>query len=333
MRRHEIPPELSHAKQTAVQQFLRSEQTARRHAPYTVSAHPAHNVVGVGVGHKITKRRTTSRLCVRLYVERKIDRAVVPPDLLLPRRIGDVETDVIETGPLRALAGLAGRRRLRPVRPGCSIGFQFPDSDAGALMAGTLGAVVEADGVRFLLSNNHVLANENRLPPGSPIFQPGLLDGGDPGADRIATLTRFVALAADAPNAVDCALAAVAEPDAVRPTVLPRVGRLADREPIDAALDMLVEKTGRATGYTTGKVFDVSATVTVQFDIGRLVFEDQALIRADSGPFCDGGDSGSLVVDQNSGRATGLLFGGGLEFGIANHLRDVLTRLAVTLVV
>jgi hypothetical protein len=234
---------------------------------------------------------------------------------------------------LRALAVPAGRKRLRPVRPGCSIGFRFSDAEAGNLMAGTLGAIVEGDGVQYLLSNNHVLANENRLPPGAVIFQPGPLDGGGAADDQVATLTRFVELVADAPNAVDCALAAVDDAAVVRATVLPRIGRLASAEPVDAALGMTVEKTGRATGYTTGTVHDVSATVTVQFDLGRLPFQDQVVINGDGGSFCDGGDSGSLVVDQQSGRATGLLFGGGREFGIANHLGDVLARLAVRLVV
>jgi len=335
MRRAEIPQELTAAKRVAVARFLGDRRAAAHSAPWAVSAHPVRNVVGVGIGRKVTKGRLTARLCVRLYVEHKIARAVVPRELLLPPSIGAVETDIVETGPLRALAASpAGRKRLRPLQPGCSIGFSFANGDSGNLMAGTLGAIVEAEGVRYLLSNNHVLANENRMPVGTPIFQPGLLDGGDPAGDRVATLTRFVALTAEGSNTMDCALAAVDNVNAVRATVLPRVGRLTSVDPADAALGMGVEKTGRATGYTTGTVHDVSATVTVQFDLGRLVFEDQVLITGDGDGrlFCDGGDSGSLVVDRQSGRATALLFGGGREFGIANHLGDVLTHLAVALV-
>jgi hypothetical protein len=95
---------------------------------------------------------------------------------------------------------------------------------------------------------------------------------------------------------------------------------------------MQVEKTGRATGYTTGTVFDVSATVPVQFELGTLTFEDQILIRNDGGAFSDGGDSGSLIVDHGSGRATGLLLGGSLQFAIANHIEDVLQALNAKLV-
>jgi hypothetical protein len=79
-------------------------------------------------------------------------------------------------------------------------------------------------------------------------------------------------------------------------------------------------------------VFDISATATVQFDLGMLTFEDQVLVRGDAAGFSDGGDSGSLIVDRESGRATGLLIGGSPQFAIANHIGDVLHALNVKLV-
>jgi len=199
-------------------------------------------------------------------------------------------------------------------------------------MAGTLGALVEAGGIQYILSNNHVLANENALPVGTPIFQPGLLDGGNAATDAIATLARFIPLVTGGPNSVDCALAAVSNAGGVSAAILPKIGRLTSAEPIDAAEGMRVEKTGRATGYTMGTVFDVSATIAVQFDLGMLTFADQVLIRSDAGAFSDGGDSGSLVVDRGTGRATGLLIGGVPQYSIANHIGDVLQALNVSLV-
>jgi len=270
---------------------------------------------------------------VRIYVERKMPGHLIRPDHMLPEEIGGVVTDVIEAGRFRAFLPRkpAGQKRLRPARPGCSIGFQFSDALAGELMAGTLGALVTADGVCYILSNNHVLANENALPPGTPIFQPGLLDGGNPATDRIATLARFIPLETDKPNRVDCALAAILDASAVTSAILPKVGLLRSAEPIETAEGMQVEKTGRATGYTTGAVFEVSATVPVEFELGTLTFEDQVLIRSDAGAFSDGGDSGSLIVDRASGRATGLLLGGSPHFAIANHISDVLQALNVEL--
>jgi hypothetical protein len=193
-------------------------------------------------------------------------------------------------------------------------------------MARTLGALVTADGVSYVLSNNHVLANENALPVGTSIFQPGLLDSGNVAADRIATLARFVPLEIDKPNRVDCALAAIVNASALSPGILPKLGRLRNAEPIEAAEGIQVEKTGRATGYSTG-AFDVSATVPVQFELGALMFEDQVLIRSDVGEFSAGGDSGSLVVDRASSRATGSILVGSPQFVIANHICDVLQAL------
>jgi hypothetical protein len=177
-----------------------------------------------------------------------------------------------------------------------------------------------------------VLANENALPPGTPIYQPGLLDSGSAESDPIAMLARFVPLETGTPNRVDCALATILDAKAVAPAILPKIGRLKSAEPIEAAEEMQVEKTGRATSYTVGTVFDVSATVPIDFDLGRLVFEDQILIRSQGGAFSGGGDSGSLIVDVSSGRATGLLVGGSPQFAIANHIDDVLQALNVKLV-
>jgi len=300
---------------------------------YAVSTRPHHNVVGIGIGRKITKGKMTGERCVRFYVERKLDKTAIAAEFMLPRTLNGVPTDVIETGRFRAqLAAPAGQKKMRPGRPGCSVGFQFTGAKAGYVMAGTFGAVVAAGGVTHILSNNHVLADENALPIGSPIFQPGLLDHGNAATDQIAKLTRFVTLKADAGNAVDCAIAETLARN-VSATVLPRVGRMKSAEPIDAVEGMKVHKSGRTTGYTTGSVFDVSATVKVQYDLGTLTFDDQILIRGDRGAFSAAGDSGSLIVDRGTGRATGLLFGGGPQYTIANHFSDVLTALGATLVV
>jgi hypothetical protein len=334
MRRSDIPAELTGAKRAAVEQLLASVRVPRRHPSWVLRTHPDHNIIGVGVGRKIKRGKPTRTRCVRIYVERKIPHHLIHPDHLVPGDFDGVVTDVIEAGRFRAYLPRvpAAQKRLRPARPGCSIGFRFPDAQAGELMAGTFGAVVTADGVSYILSNNHVLANENALPPGTPIYQPGLLDSGSAENDPIAMLARFVPLETGTPNRVDCALATILDAKAVAPAILPKIGRLKSAEPIEAAEEMQVEKTGRATSYTVGTVFDVSATVPIDFDLGRLVFEDQILIRSQGGAFSGGGDSGSLIVDVSSGRATGLLVGGSPQFAIANHIDDVLQALNVKLV-
>ena len=330
--RHEIPGTLRAAKQQAVDQILMGLRTARRRLITTVSTHPHDNVVGVGIGRKIVKGRVTNRPCVRLYVIRKLNKRLISPGNILPTHIEGVETDVIETGKFRAQAPVA-RRRRRPAQPGCSLGFQLPVPHDDLLMAGTFGALVARDATHFILSNNHVLANENQLPLGSPIFQPGLLDHGNPATDAIARLAQFVPLSAATPNRVDCAIAEVADPDLVRARVMSRVGKLRSAQPIDAVEGMRVEKVGRGTGYTAGTIFDMSATVTLDYELGDLKFVDQILIRGVSGVFSADGDSGAIVVEVDSGAALGLLIGGSPEYSIANHLADVLTELGVSLVI
>src|SRR5438046_10591226 len=113
---------------------------------YSVSARPQQNVVGVGLGTKVTKGKATRQPCVRFYVDRKLGETAIPPEFVLPSTVNGVPTDVIETG--RFLAQPAAvpipQRRQRPASPGCPFGFQFTGAKAAFVMAGAFGAVVAA---------------------------------------------------------------------------------------------------------------------------------------------------------------------------------------------
>lgn len=334
MPRTEISEKLLRAKEEGVTHLLRMTTPPPQFRAFAASSHPNHNVVGIGIGYKITQGKLTTQRCIRIYVDRKLAKTAMPKDCLLPPHIKGVPTDVVETGRFSPLPAVIPRerRRLRPAKPGCSIGFQFTGAQAGFVMAGTFGAVVEADGTRYILSNNHVLANTNALPIGSLIFQPGLLDDGNPQHDHLATLTRFVPLTVEHPNTLDCAIAEILDPKSVRASFLPKVGRLLQPEPIAATETMRVEKVGRTTGYTMGTVFDVSADVKIEYDLDMLTFQDQILVRGNAGPFSDHGDSGSVIVDRTTKRATALLFAGSATHTIANPLEEVLAQLGVRMV-
>lgn len=330
--RSEIPQSFIAAKESASASFLSSEPVVMASA-LAARSDPKHNVVGVGLGRKMVRGKPTKNLCVRFYVERKLPKDGLSRQDLLPAKINGVQTDVIESGLFRAFAGPPKERtRIRPARPGCSVGFAFTGTHAGFVMAGTFGAVVEAEGKRFILSNNHVLAQENLLPPGSTIFQPGLLDMNTPATNAIARLTRFIALSATAANKVDCAIAEITDPAQVKATVMPKVGKLGSNQPLLAAEQMKVMKTGRTTGFTTGVITDLTADVKVKYDTGTFSFNDQIIIRGGNTSFSDSGDSGALIVEQTSKRAVGLLFAGSSDFTIANHIEDVLGELQVNLV-
>jgi hypothetical protein len=98
---------------------------------------------------------------------------------------------------------------------------------------------------------------------------------------------------------------------------------------------------GRTTGLTRGKVtaFEVD-NVYVGFDIGTLRFDDQIEIEGEgTGPFSQGGDSGSLIVGEDL-RAVGLLFAGSDQGGAngqgltyANPMSTVLEALKIELAI
>jgi hypothetical protein len=288
------------------------------------------NVVGVGVGYKRTGGLVTSRPSLVILVRKKVPLAHLAPGEAVPLEVAGVPTDVVEVGDLKALEALPQapesddhRKRLRPARPGTSLGHF-------RITAGTLGAVVydQATGEPLILSNNHVLANSRtargrQATLGDPVYQPGPYDGGTP-ADTLATLHRFVPLRFKADNLVDAALARPLSPDLLNPDIL-GLGQVTGVA--EAELEGPVRKSGRTTGCTDGKVTAVHATVRVGYGAGkRATFTGQVVLSAMS----QGGDSGSLVV-TGDGRAVALLFAGSALVTIASPIRTVLESLRVTL--
>jgi hypothetical protein len=322
---------LIEAKAIAAKDLLAAAAPLPEFAAMAATTKPRHNVVGVGIGYKQKHGKITNTQAIYVYVEKKVPKEAVPKADLIPPKIGDVVTDVIETGRIfPQQAPPIAQTRLRPAKGGASVGFQ----GVGFVMAGTFGCLVTDGTKRFILSNNHVLADENALPLNSPIFQPGLLDGGVVPTDRIAKLSKFIKIKKlPSNNKVDCAIAALDKPSLASPLILPKVGKLGSTAPVAALMDMKVHKHGRTTGYTRGRVIDVSGDFNISYDFGTARFVDQIVIVGDSGSFSNSGDSGSLIVERSSNQATGLLFAGSTSHTIANHISDVLSALGVTLVI
>lgn len=319
---------LAAAKAQAIDALLSDSQQAEEFAAFTATAKPEQNVVGIGIGPKFKKGKRTSVVSIHIYVEKKVPLEAIPRRDRLPSQFRKVPTDVIETGRLFAQVPIA-QRRLRPAKGGCSVGFEGD----GFVMAGTFGCLVTDGTRRYILSNNHVLANENALPVGSSIFQPGELDGGVVPGDRIGRLSKFKRIRKlPASNRIDAAIAALDASNLAVPRILPSVGKLGSTATVPAAVGMKVHKHGRTTGYTRGSIIDVSADVNIAYDFGTARFVDQILIVGDSGSFSDAGDSGSLIVARTGNRATGLLFAGSASHTIANKIEEVLTALKVTIV-
>ncbi|SDN64596.1 hypothetical protein SAMN05660199_00489 [Klenkia soli] len=248
------------------------------------------------------------------------------------------EVDVRVIGPVRPQRSPTPeqlQQRTRPLVPGLSVAHP-------AVTAGTLGGFVRrpgSDGL-LVLSNNHVLADSDGATEGDPVLQPGPADGGT-AADRVGTLTAFQRFVATG-NLVDAAVAALDDDVQADPTGYPGGALRAEVLTADAVdPDEEVEKVGRTTGHTTGRITAVEVDgVGVQYDEDVVhTFDDQIEIEGASGSFSDGGDSGSVIWRSSDRAPLGLLFAGSTEGGsngggvtFANPLATVLRLLQVTFV-
>jgi len=287
----------------------------------TPSANP--NVVGVGIGRRTVRGTATQELALKVYVRQKLHPLLVKDGQVIPDEVEGVPTDVEEAGEFSIWRPIPPiyQRRVRPAMGGLSIGHY-------AISAGTFACLVKDAGETFILSNNHVLANENRGAEGDPILQPGRFDGGKPDRDVIGRLDTFVAVDPEGTNLVDSALAAPFDERDVTPDIL-GIGRL--RGTKDATLEEKVLKSGRTTRKTNGTVVDVSATLRVGYQTGSYLFTDQMIVKGERGAFSAGGDSGSTIIALD-GKAVGLLFAGSPFFTIGNKMTNVEKALDVKVV-
>jgi hypothetical protein len=203
--------------------------------------------------------------------------------------------------------------------------------------AGTIGARA-TDGARvFALSNNHIVAAVNGGREGDSLLQPGIADGGRSPDDAIGTLYDFEPLhfcqtLTCPPNRIDAAIALTTTDDLSSET--PDGGYGAPRPwTRDAELGLSVQKFGRTTGLTVGRITGINATIDVSYRTGTARFEDQIVISGNG--FSAGGDSGALVVTKGmllgDRRPVGLLFAGSATSTLANPIDAVLDRFAIAI--
>jgi hypothetical protein len=304
------------------------------------------NVVGISLGHKVKKDVETEEPVISVLVNHKLDPGLLSKDDLVPRKLNDFNTDVVEVGEI--FAGDAGpldadtdsdtqdtasafsstlNCRIRPAMGGFSVGHY-------KITAGTIGTccydLSPFPGIPpkyYILSNNHVLANSNDANIGDPILQPGPYDGGTYPCDLIARLTRYVPIkfiSGDKKpcNYVDAAIAEGNFRDLNREIYwIGYVNRLYEAPKVGD----IVQKTGRTTGFTTGKITNINATVLVNYGGGKVAKFCRQII---TGRMSAGGDSGSLVTNRDEG-AVGLLFAGSSTRTIVNNILYVQALLGI----
>ena len=214
----------------------------------------------------------------------------------VPSRLLGLPVEVVVTGRFRLLSSRTGR--ARPVPGGVSVG-------STEVTAGTLTCRVydAATGRKMLLSCRHVLWG----PAGTRVLQPGRADGGRDPDDAVGRVARYARIRPPpAVNPVDAALAEPLSDDLVSDEIL-------DLGPVPAKCaepreGMRVVKSGRTTGVTRATVLDASATVKV-YGVPRMeyaLFGPVALTDA----FLQPGDSGSPVLDEETGALVGIGFAG-----------------------
>jgi len=306
------------------------------------------NVVGVAIGHKILEKegdRDTGEPCMMLFVSHKVEKDELKSEDMISKTIKGLKTDVLATGEIFAGEGFSAdnaettttdeigietlRQRIRPAMGGFSVGH--PKVTAGTI-ATCVYDLEPFPGIPrryYILSNNHVLANSNNAQIGDPILQPGRYDGGTLPGDIIARLSGFVTIkfktATSAPlNYVDAAIAEGEFHNLNREIYWIGYVKQVNSKP---QLGETVEKTGRTTNFTTGKILALNATVDVNYGGGRVARFAKQIVTTNMSA---GGDSGSLVCDIKEG-AVGLLFAGSSKVTIVNNILPVQKYLGIRL--
>jgi hypothetical protein len=198
--------------------------------------------------------------------------------------------------------------------------------------SGTLGSLVAAGGTQYILSNNHVLARQDQATQGEDISQPGLIDSSCQLADIVADYWAAVPLG----NNVDCAVATLRTGQMDSTGYIEGIGTISSVVKA-ATVGLAVEKSGRTTGTTTGTIGSTNTSVNVQYQVrcgsGRkytLSYTNQVVINSSS--FSAGGDSGSLIVTNNTcHQPVALLFAGSSTTTIGNPISEVATKLGAQL--
>jgi hypothetical protein len=245
-----------------------------------------------------------------------------------------------------ATLGFAGNtaQQSPPIKLGTS-GSNVKDINNSFCCTGTLGSVVkDASGNQYILSNNHVLARSNAGKAGEAIMQRGYVDTvpvcSKNGTINVANLTKFVTLNfSGGNNVVDAAIAKVISGQVSPTGSILEIGTVSATT-VNPSVGLAVEKSGRTTAKTTGKIGSINVSVTVSgygpcgMGTNTAIFVKQFLINSKT--FSAPGDSGSLIVTQpppgTKPKPVGLLFAGSPSTTVGNPINSVLTALGIKFV-
>lgn len=254
-------------------------------ADYVKTFFAYHGVHYVDVGYKFIKNKLIPKLAIRVHVHRKLPPHRLSSSQQLPKMLGNIPIDVIESHPSLDRHSVNQRNiRFDPLVGGIAI----QNSRYNTL--GTLGCVLY-DPISqgpVGLSNYHVLVGDSGR-KGDQITQPGTKDP----QDIIGKVTRWH-------QELDCAIFSINDSRKTRPAIVgltPSISGI-----LEPLIGMSVIKSGLTTGVTQGMIDGVS------LDEFTIIPKraDPSIPYEISAP----GDSGSIWLEKTSGKAVGLHYAG-----------------------
>ena len=228
-------------------------------------------------------------------------------------------------------------------------GGNVGDTSANHCCSGTLGSLLTRNGTLYVLSNNHVLARSDAGQVGDSISQPGIIETNcqTAGTQTVANLSEFFNLETGPTPKIDAALAQVlngtvdsggnilllggTQTNGVPDDAPPHGGTgITAAQALAAPHNALVAKSGRTTGLTCSTIVATNVASSVDYyrhcadtTVGFTVSYTD-LISVSGADFSGSGDSGSLIVTQDTADPVALLFGGSDTDSVGNPVGDVL---------
>ena len=147
---------------------------------------------------------------------------------------------------------------------------------------GTLGSLVTRAGVKYILSNNHILARSDGATLGDDIVQPGLIDTATCSASdatTVANLSEFFDLENSPVPNIDAAIAQIISGKVDTTGKIIYLGATVDANnvPVPAApqsgsgmagtVNLAVAKSGRSTGLTCSTIDAIDSATSVDYTV------------------------------------------------------------------
>src|SRR6202162_2852142 len=213
---------------------------------------------------------------------------------------------------------------------------------------GTLGSLVTRGGVQYILSDNHILARSDGATIGDAIVQPGLIDTPTcttAGTTTVANLSQFFNLQTSPTPNIDAAIAQVIAGKVDPAGNIIYLGATTDANGVpvpgapqggtgipasSVAIGRAVAKSGRSTGLTCSTIEATNISTVVTYTVNcdgtgtKFTVNYSNQIGVIGGDFSGEGDSGSLIVTQDTTSPLALLYAGSDTDTVGNPVADVL---------